>query len=333
MHPRFPAMHPRFPLKLALAALIGAMGMACTHAPTPQRQDATAHGPNQATEAQRLARLGDEHARAGNLEGASAAWSRALALDPSNVDLTARVGAFELARGNREWGLTLLARAARQRPDQHHLRALAHALADDGQDARALEVATRLLGEHEPVLSDALLMVDLTLSLHRLAEAETWASRAVALDSASTQAHVAVVRAIAARRGSPADVEAAFDRAQALSPRDPSIPTRRAAFLIAIDNTEGALALLTETIARLPNEPLLQIKRVELLAHMGRCAQASVEFNRLRTRFPASAASPQAAVDRCQRPPLQREIDPSAISDLQSSRAPASRSGTRVQRL
>jgi tetratricopeptide (TPR) repeat protein len=269
----------------------------------PQAVPATAPAPADVAAGQ-LVQIGLAHMQAGRLAQAEAAYRRALAAEPWNVDALHLLGVIAFHGGRAKEADALIDKALARRPlspdmlNNHGL-----ALSDLGRAAEALGrfdlaitlapafaeahcnrgTALRELGHLEEALAsygraialrpdyaDALSNHGITLvDLGRPAEALASLDRALAVEPDLAAAHCNRGSALHGLRQLP-EALASFDRAAALAPEQPEPPQRRAAVLADLGRIDEAVASLDRALKLAPGDAALRAARTAMLARRKR---------------------------------------------------------------
>lgn len=224
----------------------------------------------------------------GDLPAAEQALSRAVALDPEMVEAHYDLGLVRAARGDLEGARKALEAAAKLAPKDADVQAaLASVLVDAGDLAGAKDAAARALSAApgDPFVLHAAAEVDLATGDVDAAIAKL--ERAAAADGA-TEVRLALAAALV-RRGSPEDLE------RAISLLEPLAATEAPDVLVTLGSARAKAGRLAEALAAFdaaieaaPEAVGPRVRRVGVLADLGRCAEARAEARRIASMAPRS---------------------------------------------
>ncbi|RMG97064.1 MAG: tetratricopeptide repeat protein [Deltaproteobacteria bacterium] len=235
----------------------------------------------------------------GDLDAAEQALSRAVAIDPEMVEAHYNLGLVRAARGDLAGARKALEAAADLAPDDVDVQAaLASVLVDAGDLAGARRAAARALAAapDDPYVLHAAAEVDLATGHVDAAIAKL--ERAAAADGA-TEVRLALAAALV-RRGRREDLE------RAISLLEPLAATEAPDVLVTLGSARAKAGRLTEALAAFdaaieaaPEAVGPRVRRVGVLADLGRCAEARAEARRISSLAPGSKGA--AVADRAAR--------------------------------
>lgn len=224
--------------------------------------------------------LGTEHHRAGRLDLAARCYKQVLLHDPANADALHLMGVLAHAAGEHQVAGQLAIQAINSAPDWFApyvgLGNAAQALGDLEGAEKAFRAAIQL---NEQAAEAWCNLANLLNQSDRHDEALQAAARSVSLDASLAEGHNNFGNALLAL-DSPDEATTCYRRAVKLKPDYVDAWINLGGALTALEDGDGALDAYAQALA-LDDAPEWHYKLANLLAHLGRFAEAEAEYRKV----------------------------------------------------
>lgn len=224
--------------------------------------------------------LGTEHHRAGRLDLAARCYKQVLLHDPANADALHLMGVLAHAAGEYQVAGELAIQAINSAPDWFApyvgLGNAAQALGDLEGAEKAFRAAIQL---NEQAAEAWCNLANLLNQAGSHDEALQAAARSVSLDASLAEGHNNFGNALMALE-SPDEAAVCYRRAVKLKPDYADAWVNLGGALVALDDGDNALDVYARALA-LSDVPEWRYKMANLLANLGRSAEAEVEYRRV----------------------------------------------------